>query len=354
MNAPRVDRPVLRRVLFSVGFIVVAVGALYAWFVSGRYVSTDNAYVKANLVNVSADLSGKLNAVYVHENQQVHAGDPLFRIEPAPYELAVSKAEAQLRDTRLRIEALKAEYAQKQANQRANAADLAFRRTDHARVEGLQAMGAVARAALDSATHELEVARSRQSESVHERDEILAQLAGKPDIAVDEHPAVRTAQAALDKARLDLERTTVRAPIDGVASKVPEVGSYVVPALAVLSVVDAAAPWIEANLKESQLEDVRAGQTVAIEVDAYTHSQWQGTAESIGQATGSEFAVLPPQNASGNWVKVVQRIPVRIRIEHHADEPVLRAGMSTEISIDTQSRADTQSAQNAQTVSALR
>lgn len=337
MNVPRRDRPVLRRVLFAAGFGVVGIGALYAYLVSGRYVSTDNAYVKANLVNVSADISGKLDSVYVQENQAVRAGEPLFRIEQAPYLLAVSKAEAQLRDARLRIEALKAAYAQKQAALRGSAADLAFRRNDHTRAAELEALGAAPRAMLDAATHEMEVAQNQQSEARHGLEEVLAQLGGNPQIGIDEHPAVRTAQAALDKARLDLERTTVAAPIDGIASKVPEVGVYVLPGLAVLSVVDAEQPWIEANLKESQLEDVRPGQRVRIGVDAYSHSEWHGVVDSIGQATGAEFALLPPQNASGNWVKVVQRVPVRIRIEHQADEPVLRAGMSTDISIDTHS-----------------
>lgn len=338
MNTIRTDRPRLRRVLFAAGFAGVAAVVLTLWLGSGRYVSTDNAYVKANRVNVSADVSGKLDAVYVRENQAVRAGEPLFRIEQAPYRLAVNKAEAQLRETRLRIEALKAAYAQKAAGLRASEADLAFRRSDHARISGLAAIDAIPRATLDAAQHELEVAQNRASEARHALSAVLAELAGDPQIAVDAHPVVRSAQAALDKARLDLDRTVVRAPIAGIASKLPEVGAYVLPALSVLSVVDTETPWIEANLKESQLEDVRAGQAVRIVIDAYSHSTWDGVVDSIGQATGAEFALLPPQNASGNWVKVVQRVPVRIRIEHHADEPVLRAGMSTEVRIDTQSR----------------
>lgn len=330
----------LRRLLFGGGTLVVVAIAVAAWLLSGRYVSTDNAYVKANLVNVSADISGKVDTVYVRENQLVHQNDPLFRIDPAPYKLAVTKADAALHEARLRIESLKAEVAQKQAALRSTRADLAFRQTDRARVAGLQDIGGMPRAALDAANHELEVARSQSSETQHELDSVLAQLGGDPDIAVDAHPAVRNAQAALEKAQLDLERTVVRAPFTGIASKVPDVGVYVLPALAVLSIVDADRPWVEANLKESQLEHVRIGQHVEIDVDAYSETKWDGVVDSIGQATGAEFALLPPQNASGNWVKVVQRVPVRIRIIHHSDEPVLRAGMSTDISIDTHSQPE--------------
>lgn len=346
--APRNLR--LRRGLFGAGFAVVAVAAVAAYLLGGRYVSTDNAYVKANLVNVSADISGKVDAVYVQENQLVRQNDPLFRIDPAPYQLAVTKADAALHEARLRIESLKAELAQKQAALRSTRADLAFRQTDHARVAGLQDIGGMPRAALDAANHELEVAQSKTTETQHELDAVLAELGGNPAIAIDDHPAVRNAQAALAKAKLDLERTVVRAPFTGIASKVPDVGVYVLPALAVLSVVDADRPWVEANLKESQLEHVRVGQRVEIDVDAYSSTKWDGIVDSIGQATGSEFALLPPQNASGNWVKVVQRVPVRIRIVHHSDEPVLRAGMSTEISIDTHS---TPTLPATQTVSSL-
>ncbi|WP_169518363.1 HlyD family secretion protein [Solimonas variicoloris] len=332
-GAPRRERT--RRVLFGAGLAAAAAVAVYAYVFGGRYVSTDNAYVKANLVNVSADVSGKVDTIYVHENEPVKHGAPLFRIDPAPYAVAVQQAEAALTQTRLQIGALKATYAQKQAALHSAQADLRFREVDYQRARELQALGASSTSTLDAATHALQVAQSSINESEHEVGEVRAQLDGNPDIAVEDHPAYKAALAALDKARLDLARTEVRAPIDGIASKVPEVGGYVLPGLPVLSVVDAQGPWVEANLKESQLERVRAGQKVEIDVDAYSQTRWHGTVDSIGQATGAEFSLLPPQNASGNWVKVVQRVPVRIRIEHQDGEPLLRAGMSTEISIDT-------------------
>lgn len=324
-----------RRILFAAGLLVALGAALYFYLFGGRYVSTDNAYVKANMVSVSTDVSGKVDRIYVHENQAVKAGDSLFRIDPAPYQVAVQEAEAGLAQTRLQIEALKATYAQKQAVLRSAQADLRFRQTDYQRSKALQSLGASSRSTLDAATNALEVAQSAINSAQQEIGEVRAQLAGNPAIAVADHPSYKNALAALDKARLDLQRTEVRAPIDGIASKVPEVGGYVLPGLIVLSVVDAAGPWIEANLKESQLENVRPGQKVEIDVDSYSHTTWHGVVGSIGQATGSEFSLLPPQNASGNWVKVVQRVPVRIRIEHQSGEPPLRAGMSTEIEIDT-------------------
>ncbi|MGH8445074.1 MAG: HlyD family secretion protein [Solimonas sp.] len=325
----------LRRILFGSGIAVAAAVALYIYVFGGRYVSTDNAYVKANLVNVSADVSGKVDTIYVHENEVVKRGAPLFRIDPAPYEVAVQQAQAALTQAQLQVAALKATYAQKQAALRSAQADLSFREVDHKRASELQALGASSTSTLDAASHALQVAQSGINEAEHEVGEVRAQLDGNPDIAVEDHPSYKAALAALDKAKLDLSRTDVRAPIDGIASKVPEVGGYVLPGLPVLSVVDAQGPWVEANLKESQLERVRAGQKVEIDVDAYSQTKWTGIVESIGQATGAEFSLLPPQNASGNWVKVVQRVPVRIRIEHQNGEPPLRSGMSTEISIDT-------------------
>ncbi|MFT4046380.1 MAG: HlyD family secretion protein [Solimonas sp.] len=335
--APAPNRQRLRIVLFGAGIVAAVAAGLYYFVFGGRYVSTDNAYVKANMVNVSADVSGKVDRIYVRENQPVRAGDPLFRIDPAPYEVAVQQAEAALMQSRTAIEALKATYAQKRAALQSAQADLTYRQTDYERARTLAQLGASSKSTLDAAVNALEVARSDINAAQHEMGEVRAQLDGNPDIVVEDHPSYKAALAALDKARLDLTRTEVRTPIAGIASKVPEVGGYVLPGLPVLSVVDASGPWVEANLKESQLENVRPGQTVEIDVDAYSHTQWQGTVQSIGQATGAEFSLLPPQNASGNWVKVVQRVPVRIAITHMKDEPVLRAGMSTEISIDTQS-----------------
>lgn len=332
----------LRFWLLGVAPAIAIAGILAIWLLGGRYVSTDNAYVKANLVNVSAEVSGTVSAIAVVENQPVHRGDLLMRIDPAAYDVAVAQAEATLRQTRLQIESTKASYAQKLAALASAQADLEFQKSHQRRIHEMYQKGVVSGAAQDEAEHGLQVARTRIVEVEQQIAEVRAQLGGNPDIAIDEHPSVRTAQAALDKAKLDLAHTDVRAPIDGIASKVPELGEYAMPGLPLMSVVGAKDLWIEANLKESQLEHVRAGQVVQIDVDAYPSTAWHGVVDSIGQATGSEFSLIPAQNATGNWVKVVQRIPVRIRIQTDSDAPLLRAGMSTEVHIDTRSGNDAQ------------
>ncbi|TJY64704.1 HlyD family secretion protein [Sinimarinibacterium sp. CAU 1509] len=314
---------------------VVVAAALY-WF-GGRYVSTDDAYLKANLVNVSAEVTGTVTRVNVRENQAVHRGEVLLQIDPAPYEVAVQQAEAALTQTRLQIDSLKASYAQKEASLRSAESDLAYQQSHDRRVREMHAKGVVSGSTLDEAEHGLQVAQSHIVEVQHEIAEVRAQLGGNPDIAAEEHPSYQAAMASLNKARLDFERTQVRAPLDGIASKVAELGEYAMPGLPLMSVVASQDLWVEANLKESQLEHVRPGQAVTIEVDAYRSTQWDGIVDSIGQATGAEFSLLPAQNATGNWVKVVQRVPVRIRIMQRGDAPPLRAGMSSEIRIDTES-----------------
>jgi len=325
----------LRTVLFLVvPVVLVAVGA-YLFVYGGRFVDTDNAYIKADLVNVGAEVSGKVVAVPVAENQPVHAGDVLIRIDDRAYRVAVDDARAQLDKARIDVHALKATFAQKQSSLAAAEDDLAYAKKNMERVQGLMDKDAVSRAEFDQAKRDIDVARNNAQELRSEEDEIRQQLGGSADIAVDQHPTVQAAQAALDKAQLDLDRCAVRAPIDGIASKVPKLGAYAMPGLPMLSVVANEDTWIEANFKEDQLKHIRVGQPVKVEVDAYTGETWDATVQSLGQATGAEFSLIPPQNATGNWVKVVQRLPVRIRIKHHDGESALRAGLSVDVTIDT-------------------
>ncbi len=344
LSSAALDRPSNRNLrIVLLGFvpaIAVAAGVALYWF-SGRYVSTDDAYLKANLVNISAEVTGTVTRVAVRENQQVHRGDLLLQIDPSPYDVAVNQAEATLTQTRLQIDSLKASYAQKQASLRSAQADLAYQQSHDRRVREMHAKGVVSGSTLDEAEHGLQLAQSRIVEVQHEIAEVRAQLGGDPEVDAEMHPSYQAALASLNKARLDLQRTQVRAPLDGIASKVAEPGEYAMPGLPLMSVVASQDLWVEANLKESQLEHVRAGQAVTIAVDAYRSTQWDGVVDSIGQATGAEFSLLPAQNATGNWVKVVQRVPVRIRITQREDAPPLRAGMSSEIRIDTESRPQT-------------
>lgn len=329
------QRQRVRRALFLVVPVLVAIVGAYLWFFGGRYVSTDNAYVKANMVDVGAEVSGKIMSVNVRENQRVRAGELLLRIDPRPYEVALHDAQARLQQSRMQVGSLKAAYAQKQAGLAAARDDLHFAETQLRRVRNLHQRDAVSKSALDQAQHDLDVARNTVNKLQSEGDEILVQLGGKLDQPLPRHPAVMAAQAALEQAQLNLQRCSVQAPIDGVASKVPEIGQYATPGLPMISVVADQDTWIEANFKEDQLAGIRPGAEVEVEIDAYPGERWTATVQSIGQATGAEFSLLPPQNATGNWVKVVQRLPVRLAIEHHEHESELRSGLSAEVRVDT-------------------
>lgn len=340
-DIPRPARPRrwLRRSLLLLGPLVVAVVGGYVYVTGGRYVSTENAYVQADKVMITAEVSGLIPEVAVRENQRVVKGDVLFRIDDRPYRIALAEVEARLAGVRDEIMSLKASYRQKQEELALARSDLAFAETEFERQSKLVATNAVSRAKFDAARHDLEVARQRIRVTEQEIAQIRAQLAGDPDIAVERHPRYLAAKAAVDRAGLDLERTVVRAPFAGIASHTPQVGQQVIGNAAfsnpVMSLVADTGAWIEANFKETDLTHVRPGQAVTIHVDTYPDRAWRGTVESLSQATGAEFSVIPPQNATGNWVKVVQRFPVRIAVETNGDGPSLRAGMSTMVEIDT-------------------
>jgi membrane fusion protein (multidrug efflux system) len=325
----------LRRALFIVGPAAAVAIAAWAFVFGGRYVDTDDAYVKADKVNISPEVTGPILEIPVHENQVVKRGDVLLRLDPKPFELAVQQAEADLQSARLAIESLKASYRQKLAAADSARADLDYQQRRYRRIQSLRQQGVVSQSEMDDARHGLDVANNRVAELDHDVAETLAELSGRADVPAEQHPRFLTAQSALDKARLNLERSVVRAPMDGIASKVPEVGAYAAPGLPLMSVVAQDDVWVEANFKESELEHLRPGQSVEVKIDSYPDTHWDGTVDSIGQATGAEFALLPAQNATGNWVKVVQRIPVRIRLAHKDDEPALRSGMSAIVTVDT-------------------
>lgn len=332
---PPVRRQRWRRVSLTAGPLLVLLAAGYFWVFGGRYIATEDAYVKADKVNVSAEVAGTVATVLVAENQPLEIGTPLLKLDDRPFQVAVHQAQANLLQTRLQIDALRASYGQKTASLASAQADLDFQQTQYARAQKLYAQHFIAHSALDSARHDTELSRNHVVELRHDLAEVLAQLGGSAAASTEQHPQYLAALATLEKAQLDLERSVIHAPIAGIASKVPEPGTYVMPGLPLLSVVAESDAWIEANFKESELGRIRPGQPVEVEVDAYAGHLWHGEVASIGQATGAEFSLLPPQNASGNWVKVVQRIPVRIRLQHDADEPPLRSGMSTSVSVDT-------------------
>jgi len=325
----------LRPLLLIAGPLAVILGGIYWYYSGGRYVSTDNAYVQADMVAVSPQVSGPISAVLVHENQRVEKGDVLFRIDEQPYRIAIEQAKANLASTRQDIESLKATYQQQKENLQLAKINLTYAQRRYDRQAPLEKNNYLSQATLDEAKNALEAARQQTVLQQQEMQTTLAKLGGSVDTPVEQIPQYMQAKAALDKAELDLAHTIVKAPFTGIASNMPQPGQYVAPGGAVMSLVSAENLWIDANYKEDQLTHVQPGQEVEIWIDTYPDRVWHGTVKSVAPATGAEFSVLPAQNATGNWVKVVQRIPVRIAVHSEEDAPQLRAGMSTEVEIDT-------------------
>jgi membrane fusion protein (multidrug efflux system) len=317
--------------------LLLAVGGAYFWLTGGRYIDTDNAYVKQTMASVSADVAGRIVEVDVIENQKVKAGDVLFKMDREPFRIALDQADAALANARLQVKQLQAAYATAQAKLKADQATAEIKRRELQRSSELAGKGFAAASALDEARLAAQQADSQVDLSQKAVDAAAAALDGKPEAPIDEHPTVQAALATREKAELDLARTTVSAPKAGIASQVGKltVGQYVAEGTQMLSIVETSDTWIEANFKETQLTDVHAGQPAEVTVDTYPDLKLECRVESIGAATGSEFSLIPAQNATGNWVKVVQRIPVRVRCPGDDGGKKLRAGMSSDVSIDT-------------------
>ncbi len=333
-DGPRSRRRV-RRILLWAGPLVVVLVAGFFYFTSGRYVSTDNAYVKADKVAVSPQVEGAVVDVQVAENQHVDKGQVLFQIDPAPFRIALQQAGAQLDSVHADLIALKAQYRQSQEQLQLAQSNRNYAQRELQRQLGLDKRKLTSQAAVDQARHTAEQAKQSIEVNREQMAQIQAQLGGDVTLPVEQHPRYRAALAAKQRAELDLQHTTVRAPFSGIASNTPEPGAYVKPGSPVMAVVAEGDVWVVANFKETDLTHVHPGQPVTIHVDTYPGREWHGRVASVSQATGSEFSVLPAQNATGNWVKVVQRIPVRISVQAAANDQVLRSGMSTEVDIDT-------------------
>ncbi len=335
--APARPRRSRRRLLIAALPVLLMLGGGYAWVTGGRYIETEDAYVKRDRISVMPQVSGQIAQVMVGENETVQAGDPLFTIDPAVYTSAVEEDQAKLELARLDVEKLKAAYAQALSEEATARDALATAETQDDRQQSLLKSGVVPQATADDSALKLQQARGALAQAESRVLSAKAALAGNPDIATDKHPAVLEALAALHAAELDVAHTTITAPRDGVVSQTSrlQAGQYVTPAVPVLTLVATDNTWIEANFKETDLTHMAAGQPVEVVLDTYPDTPLKGVVGSIGAGTGSEFALLPAQNASGNWVKVVQRVPLRVRFDDGQALPPLRPGMSASVEVDT-------------------
>lgn len=322
--------------MYGVPMLIAAIGA-YFYATSGRYISTDNAYVRQDIVSVSPDVSGRIVAVNVSENQRVKAGDVMFQIDPEPYRIALAQADADLATARVQVATMSTDTGSAAADIQSARAELTLAQATYERQDALMERGFTTRASVDAAVQAVEAAKAKiatgQAAAARARQQIgSGGSSGQP-------AAIQVALAKREQAALNLERTTVRAPADGIVSQTGrlQVGNITPSGVPALSLVVSEGVWVEANFKETDLDHMRVGQPAELAFDAYPGMKVHGRVQSIGAGTGSEFSVLPAQNANGNWVKVTQRVPVRIAIEGKPPRPMI-AGLSTDVKIDAQGR----------------
>ncbi len=330
-----VRRSIRILLLIIVPLIAVSTG-LYVYATGGREVETDNAYVKVNMVPISAAVTGRVIEVLVHENQAVERGDVLFRLDPVPYQIAVDGARAQMEVVKTTVQSLRAEYRVTLREAAEARSRIDFLEKQLARQEYLKEKGMTRGDSYDEARHNVEAAKLRVDSIREQTNRVIAELSGDPNTPVERLPRYVEARAAYDAAMLDVTRASIKAPYAGVVSNIKlQVGEYVPKGAPMFSLIESGSLWIEANYKETQLTYMEVGQPARVVADAYPDQEWPATVDTIGSATGAEFAVLPPQNATGNWVKVVQRIPVRIKVGQPVGKQQLRAGMTATVTVDT-------------------
>lgn len=329
-------RSLKRPILFALLPIALIAGG-YFYVTGGQIMETDNAYLQADMVGVSTDVAGTVAAVNVHENEEVKAGQVLFQLKPDSFRIALEGAEAKLAAARNELLNLKASYAQTLAQIAQVEADIPYYQTAFDRQQTLITNAAASHATYDQAKHDLDAAKQKVTVAKAQAETTLAQLGGDANQPIEQNPLYLEAKSAVDDAQREFDDTTVRAPFDGVVTNVNALqpGSYLDAAQQAFSLVSTKNMWIAANPKETELTYVKPGQPVTITVDTYPGVEWKGKVASVSPASGASFALLPAQNTSGNWVKVVQRIPMRVTIDDTAGKPPLRVGMSTLVAVDT-------------------
>src|SRR6202790_4687343 len=346
----------LRWRLMSLAAIAVVGGGTYFYVTGGRYQSTDDAHAQEATVSISANVGGRVSEIAVRDNELVHRGATLFKLDDAPFRIAVSDAAAHLADTRLQIDSLKSTYRQRLVELRAARDTQSYAQQQYDRQRRLLASGIASQAQFDQAAHALDAARQQVANVQQQIGVALANLGGDPNIAPERHPLVAQAQAALDRAQLNLSYTVISAPTDGVVAKVEQlqVGDTIAASAPVFALVSTGDVWIEANFKEVQLARMRPGQMATVKIDRYPGRRFSAKVASVSPSTGSKFSLLPPKNATGNWVKVVQRVPVRLQLTHVDEGFLLQSGLSANVTVDTRPRdrklADATEASSAPTV----
>jgi membrane fusion protein (multidrug efflux system) len=318
----------LRTILMYIVPALLIIGGAYYWMTSGGSVGTDDAQVKQDIVSVSAQVTGPVQQVYVRDGAHVKKGDILFRIDPAPFQVALENAQAQLANAELQTTQLKTQAAGTGADITGSEANLRIKQNALGRQQALLKQGFTTKADYEDALNEVKTAEQQLEDAKARAANAHAA------IAPGQQPQIAQAQAAVDKARLDLSRTTVRAPMDGTVENADslQIGQMAPEGLGLLSIVHSSTAWVEANFKEKDVGRMVPGQRATIQVDAYPAQKFEAHVQSVGAGTGSEFSLLPAQNANGNWVKVTQRVPVRIAFNGTPSKPMI-AGLSVDATV---------------------